>query len=94
VILRYIVPSAALTAVLVSLAVAPASAAPLRATGCSGVLQCATITLPPASKSPEVGLDRPWYRPGIQPSGRVDQYPRGTWYKPYPVAPTNATPRW
>jgi hypothetical protein len=93
VILRYIVPSAALTAVLVSFAAAPASAAPVRATNCSGPLQCATITLPPPGKSPGVGLDRPWYRPNFQPSDR-DHFPRGNWYKSYQVEPNNATPRW
>jgi hypothetical protein len=91
VILSYIVPTATLATFLVSLAAASASAAPLRATDCSGVLQCATVTLPPASKSPGMGLDRPWYQPNFQPNDRGEQYPRGTWSKPYP---TNATPRW
>jgi hypothetical protein len=102
--LSYLVPAATLAAVLFSLAIAPASAAPAsagstsaaspRTTDCSGVLQCATVTLPAPKKSSGMGLDRPWYRQGFQPSDRADQYPRGTWYKPYPGAPNNVTPRW
>jgi hypothetical protein len=89
-LLSYIVPTATLAAVLVSLAAAPASAAPLRGTDCSGVLQCATVTLPPAGKPSRVTPERPWNRPSFQPSDRGDQW-RGTWYKPYQ---TNAIPKW
>ncbi len=90
-ILRYSVAAATLTVVLASLAVAQASAAPVRPVDCSGVLQCATVTLPPASKSPGMGQDHQWNRQGFKPSDRGDQFPRGTWYKPY--GPFNTTPR-
>jgi hypothetical protein len=94
VILRSIVSASTLAAILVSLVAASASAAPPRATDCSGVLLCATVNSSLAADPSRLVLDRPWYRQGFQPGDRGDAYPRGSWYKPFPVLPNNATPRW
>lgn len=93
-IFRSIVPASALAAVLVGLVAASASAAPPRTTDCSGVLLCATVNSSPAANPSRLILDRPWYRQGFQPGDHGDAYPRGPWYKPFPVLPNNATPRW
>jgi hypothetical protein len=89
-----IVSAAALAAVMISLS-APSFAYQMRGNDCSGMLQCASMTLPGDNKAQGMGMDhdhdrdkdRDWSR------YRHDHDDHGHRFKPYGMGSSSATPR-